>query len=1179
MAQTPVAPAFGIMTPERHARIQSIFLTACRQTGEARAVFLAEVCGSDLELLRDIEELLAFHLTLSGTVALGPVQKAADAVLDLAAHPAPAIRPGTVVDGKLRIDGELGSGGMGTVFRATQIELDRPVAVKIIRPALPGGEKTVERLRREARAVARLRHPNVVSVFDFGISPDIGAYIVMELVDGEPLSQALKRAGRFPASYTIALMHQIAAAVQAAHDVGVVHRDLKPQNILLDAAHGAPVVKVLDFGVAKLLENPDRVEPSVPAEARELSPLLTAEGAIVGTPLYMAPEQAKGSGCDARTDVYALGCILYQMVTGEPPFRGGDAWSILCRHVDEAPKPPSRREVGVPAWLDEIILRAMAKNPDERYQSAAAFADALGAARLQAENVRAGGVAYAATDAGGVDTLDVDGVRTPNNIPAAVTSFVGREQSTDDVVAALDASPLVTLTGPAGVGKTRLALKVAKALLPKFSDGVWFVDLTPVGDRWGIARAILTALDMRVDTDDEAVDAIARRLGPQTALLVLDNCEHVVDACASFLADFLPACSRARTLTTSREMLHVYGESVYNVPGLALPDAAATPANAAASESVRLFVERACLVATNFTPSDDDVRAVAGICRRLDGLPLAIELAAARARALTVHQIDERLTDRLRLLASARGVSARHRSLRAAIDWSFDMLGETEKMLFARLSVFSGGCTLGAVEAVCADEAVDRMDVLDLLGGLVDKSLVTVRRSKREARYVLLETIREYATAKLAETGAAGVWRDRHLAYFLDLARRAYDRMRGKDGAEWGARVGDDLDNMRVALRWSRDLTDGGVTFLEFTNALHIFFYERGRLSEGRAWIESALECAGPSAPRALRAKNLTALGNIAHDQGDLETARLSQERALAIDREIGNQTGVAAALHNIGNIALLRGEFARAQALFEESYAICREIGKPQNIALSLNVQATVALEQGDAARAEALFAEAYEIYSSIDYTFGQSLVRTSQITLAMWLCRFDALPAMIDETIDLSERVDSRHNVAVAHSVRGNVNRIEGRLDEAEALFAEALATFRDLGDKDCSSLVLLYQARLARGRGDWGAAAACLAESLGLRVRLGAQKGIAECAEEAAAHRLARGDADRAARLLGAASAIRERLGAPRAPIDRQEYEDLVVATRDVLGASAFVLAFADGAHLSLADVAALSLAAPA
>ncbi len=1144
------------MTPERHERVQAVFLSACRRAGDDRDRYLDEACGSDADLRREVEELLSFH-TASGK--LTAFQAAAS---DAAGRAVEAFAVGTVLDGKFVIQAVIGEGGMGTVFRATQIALERPVAIKVIRPSLLLVPGVVERLRREALAVARLRHPSVVAIYDFCTTPN-GAYLVMELVEGESLADAILRTGRMAVPHAVGIIQQIAAAVHAAHQVGVVHRDLKPGNVLLEPPASAPRVKVLDFGVAKV------------AEAS--GPTITNDGAPVGTPLYMSPEQAMGGACDARTDVYALGCILYELLTGEPPFTGPGVARVLIAHTTKAPKPPSHREPSVPAWLDVLVLKALEKEREQRFQTAEAFAAALGDMIQESSGARA--QARERVRAEPEPDVEPSPSRRPNNLPSPLTSFVGRKRDVAEILSSLEIAPLVTLTGPGGVGKTRLAIRAASALLDHTDDDgpdeCRYVDLAPLGSPSGVAAAVAAVLDVRADSDGATVAEIVRHVAPRRLLLVLDNCEHVVAGVAALLGELLGACPDLSVLATSRASLHVAGETVYAVASLDVPETADAD-EAHASEAVRLFVERAQLVSTVFRATSENIGAVVEICRHLDGLPLAIELAAARARILTVHQIRDRLHDRLRLLR-ATGASGRHESLRAAIDWSYGMLGATESALFDRLSVFSGGFTLDAIEAVCSDETVDALDVLDILAGLVDKSLVGVTHSAQEARYALLETMRQYAAGKLDASGDTARVRARHRDHFLDLAEKAGEKIASRDGATWGARLQSEIDNLRAALGFSRDEPDGAPSFLRLAVALHKFFYERGYLGEGRAWLEAALDCAGDDAPAALRTTALTGLGNIVHDQGDLETAREYQERALAINREVGNKKGIAAGLHNVGNILLLTGDYRAASDRFAESLEICRELGGVHNVALSIFTQACVAIETADWGRANDLITESGRLYTSIDYTYGLSLVRTEQAYAAMIRGEIDRAGPLLDDALAHSRSVGNRHNVATVAAYRANIARHLGRLDEAETYGAEALAEFRALGDKDCTSMALHVLARAARQRGETGLAGARLDESLALRARLGLRKGLAEGFEEAATIALARDDARTAARLFGAAARLRETIGAPVQPVDAADRAAPRKAAREALGDGAFDEAFDDGAALPAADAVSLARAA--
>jgi tRNA A-37 threonylcarbamoyl transferase component Bud32 len=710
------------VTPERWQRVEAVLRRALECAPSARSAVVAEACGGDAELVREIESLLANHdatgsflrepLLAPGSGqelwgqegVAGELQRGGQRAAPVPeANEADALL-GTSIDGKYRIEALLGRGGMGAVYRATQLQLERPVAIKLIRNDQLGAGAALARFRREALAVARLKHPHIVAVYDFGLASEVGAYIVMEYVEGRSLRQELGEHARLPLPLVRELMQQVCSGVQAAHEAGIVHRDLKPDNIVLERAAGRVAAKVLDFGIARLQD-----------ASRLTSSGLTMSGARIGTPAYMSPEQCRGEEADARSDVYALGCVLYELVTGRPPFVGRSAASLLDQHVNEAPRPP-REVVGeVTPELEAALMRALAKAPGERPQTVEAFGRALGVSR------DAGGVATGApggsTGGGEVRTTAREGVgagkeRVPNNLPQAMTRFVGREQQIAEVRASLERARLVTLTGPGGMGKTRLALEVGRAVLGEYGDGVWLVELAPLRDPALVAQTVAAALGVREERGRTMDASVAAWLEGKQVLLVLDNCEHLVEACARLTQRLLAGSRGLRMVATSREALGVGGEAVWAVPALDVgAPGAAGPEEALSSEAARLFVDRAALVRPGFAASEANAPAIAALCRRLEGIPLAIELAAARVKVLSVEQMLEKMNDRFRLLTGgSRTAPSRQQTLRAAIDWSYELLTEVERVLLRHLSVFAGGWSLYAAEAVCGEEGGRRKE-------------------------------------------------------------------------------------------------------------------------------------------------------------------------------------------------------------------------------------------------------------------------------------------------------------------------------------------------------------------------------------------------------------------------------------------------------------------------------------
>jgi non-specific serine/threonine protein kinase len=637
-----------------------------------------------------------------------------------------------------------------------------------------------------------------------------------------------------------------------------------------------------------------------------------------------------------------------------------------------------------------------------------------------------------------------------NNLPRQLTSFIGREREIAEIKNLLATVLLLTLTGSGGCGKTRLALKVAEDLMSQFPDGVWFVELAALSDLAFVAQAVAGALGVGERPGSPLVNTLIDHLGSKNVLLVLDNCEHMIDACAALSESLLRSCPNLRILATSRESLGIGGERAWRVPSLSMPDPVRmSPISAGTSdltqyEAVRLFIDRAA--AAGFKATKGNAPTIALICHRLDGIPLAIELAAARAKALSVEQIADHLDDRFRLLTGGgRTAPPRQKTLLATMDWSYGLLSEAERVLFRRLSAFVGEFTLPAAEEVCAD-GIGRDEILDLLTHLVAKSLVAVKEERGEARYRLLETIRQYARSRLLESGEESVLRGRHRDWFLSLAERAEPELRGPDQGMWLDRLELEHDNLRAALAWSRESGEAEEA-LRLAGALWWFWYARGYWNEGRTWLEGALsEGSGTSA--SVRAKALNGAGLLARDQGDYGRAEMLCEESLALFRKLGDKRGIAWSLRNLGFVVWSRGDNERAGMLSEGSLALFREIGDKWGIANSLRILGLVARRQGDYGRAAEL---------------GEG-------------------------SLALSREIGDGWGIARSHSFLGYVAFGRGDYERASMLYRDGLAMSRELKDKWDFDWCLKGLAGVAEAEGQLGQAARLFGAEEALREAIG-------------------------------------------------------------------------------------------
>jgi non-specific serine/threonine protein kinase len=670
-------------------------------------------------------------------------------------------------------------------------------------------------------------------------------------------------------------------------------------------------------------------------------------------------------------------------------------------------------------------------------------------------------------------TSDPDGrlnaVAPRHNLPIQVTSFVGRERELAEVRQLLTTTHLLTLTGAGGCGKTRLALQVAAGLLDAYPDGVWLVDLAPLNDPALVPQAVALALGIREAPDQPLLTTLAEALRARHLLLLLDNCEHLLDACASLTTTLLQTCGEVRILATSREMLGVRGEAVWRVPSLAFPEFEISPSleEVRQNEAVRLFVDRARAVAPGFAVTQENAPALTQVCRRLDGIPLAIELAAARTRVLSVEQIVARLDDRFRLLTGgSRTALRRQQTLRALIDWSHDLLSAAERVLYRRLAVFAGGWTLEAAEDVCAGAAIESKEILDLLTGLVDKSLVSVGSQDGGQRYRFLETVRAYAGDKLFEAGEARLLRDRHLAWCQALAEQAEPEFYGPSSRAWLDRLEGDDANLRVALDWCLE-TDLGAG-LRLGGSLWGYWYLRGQLVEGTRWLAAILARAPEDA--AARGKVLLGAGFCSRFYRTLSQSRSWTEQGLAIARATGDRRLAGWALHDLGCILLMERDYASARMVLEESVAECRQVADRVGEGMSLRDLGHLARVAGDYDRAVALYDEALAILRRVGHRWniGWTLLAIG------YLARQQRDPgrarATFQEFLTTGREDRDAFSIAVSQVALGQLERSVGNYEEAGGYLREGLRWVNAGGQMQHVDALLFAYATLLLQRGSY-------------------------------------------------------------------------------------------------------------
>ncbi|MCL4821075.1 MAG: protein kinase [Vicinamibacteria bacterium] len=960
--------------------------------------------------------------------------------------------------GRYEIVGPLGAGGMGEVYRARDTRLGREVALKVLPASVAADPDRLERFEREARVVASLNHPNIVTLHS--VEDDAATrYLTMELVEGRGLEKQVV-AGGLPAERVREFGIAIAEALAAAHERGIVHRDLKPANVML-TADGR--VKVLDFGLAKLASSaPDLGHSSTATLAAPLS----APGQVVGTIPYMAPEQVRGEQADARTDVFALGVLLYELASGRRPFVGPTAAVISSAILREMPPPLSAARRDLPPALERIVGRCLEKNASDRYQTAGAVAEAL-----------------RTLDSGTASAPVADATRLHLPPPVPATPLLGRE---DALVAAADrvrsGARLLTVTGYGGTGKTRFAIELHQRLAAAHEGGAAFVSLASVTAASEVLSTVATALAIPEAHGRSALDALATVIGDRATLLVLDNLEQVLDA-APDVATLVTRCPRLHCIATSRAPLKVGAETEFPLPPLELPQPSDTLEALRERPSVALFVQRAEKVKPGFALAESNAAAIAGICKRLDGLPLALELAAARVRILEPAALLQRLDHALDLLTSGdRDLPLRQRTLRATVSWSYSLLQPPEQRLLRWLSTFHEGWTLAALEQVCYDEQ-ERPFALDHLDSLVEKGLVRVVGDS--GRYALLETIRAFAAEQLHASGEVEAARDAHAAHYGDFAGVMARAMRTPDQVPALNRGRADDANLHAALAWLTSRARGGdhgalEAGLLLAGHLDWYWHMNGQHYTARVALEELLSLGKDRPPSRGRALSRLAAGMVATctDEwerslgewtrgfedaeaiGDREAAAEARMGMAYCQLSLGNPELSAATLEEaiersrgvsefigaismafLGLIRFTGGDTPGGIAMAEQAIAIQRRLVDHEGGGIGLSFLAQMVFASGDAARAFRLYEEAAALFTGVDHP---ELARVQAEMGWTALATGDSRRAgrCFRQAVRTNEMVGSARGTGLALMGLAAVEAAEGRGERAVEIAAAARA-----------------------------------------------------------------------------------------------------------------------------------------
>jgi predicted ATPase/class 3 adenylate cyclase len=767
--------------------------------------------------------------------------------------------------------------------------------------------------------------------------------------------------------------------------------------------------------------------------------------------------------------------------------------------------------------------------------------------------------------------------RRSDTLPVQLTPLIGREQEVKTVVRLLrrDAVRLVTFTGPGGTGKTRLALQVSAELADKFFGGVFFVSLASISDAMLVMPTIARALGIREGVGQPVLARLVEVLQRKQALLLLDNFEQVVEA-APQVADLLTSCPQLKLLVTSREVLHVRSEREFAVPPLALPDPTHLPKLAALARvpSVALLLQRAQAARPGFKLTSTNARAVAETCVRLDGLPLAIELAAARMKLLTPQALLARLDRPLNLLTGgARDVPARQQTLRNTIEWSYQLLNAREQRLFRWLSVFVSGCTLQAAESICAVPDDEAGQILDGVASLVDKSLLQrveqTEEVSEDQRLLMLETIREYGLEVLTTSGEGNAARQAHAGYFLQLAEEAEPELKGPLLVAWLDRLEREHDNLRAALQWAIDNGSGEIA-LRLGIALERFWVVRGLRNEGRAFLERALAgSAGVAAD--VRAKALLAAARLAFNQSNYEQGEVLAQEGLALFRELGDRRGIALSLNRLGVAAWRRGDYRSARTLLDEDLTLFREMGDRDRVAWSLFMHGLLDNKQGEYARAYSRFEESLALFRELGNKRGIAASLTQLAgTLFVSQGTQDMIYPLLEQGLLLDREVGDKEGIAVASLLLGWVALKQGDSATARSRVEESLTLYREMEHLEGMAEALTMSGKVEAARGDYAFARTLYEESLAMAQEIGDKELIASGLGGLASVVAMQGELAWAAYLWGTAEALRKAIGAPLQPIEWSDYEQAVATARDHLGEKTFASAWAEGRAMTAGQV---------
>lgn len=1120
----------------RHEELKRLFLGAADLDSGERADWLARECA-DPSIRAEVDRLLGVTIRIETRSLLPDPSEFAAALDDMARATAAEEEPVPAALGPYRIDEVLGRGGMGVVYGALDTRLERRVALKQV-PAPRARPAAEDAFRQEMRTLAALHHPNIALLY--ALEEWDGRWVAaIERVPGETLAARIAR-GAVPPKEALRIVHQVCRALEAAHEEGIVHLDLKPANVMVTPGGQ---VKVLDFGIAR----------SLGGEAN--GPDSTEFASVAGTPGHMAPELLRGEPVDARADLFALGVLLFESLAGRSPFRGDTIASTLAANLAGVPDTGGSATLpwdAIPGdALPEVrglIARCLRPDPAARPESAAEIRRTID-----------GWIAASHLP----DTEEAAATRI-STLPSPWNRLIGRVDELAEIETSLRAGALVTLTGLGGSGKTRLALEVARraefAGRPErrasadrdadLFDEVHWVPLAPLAEDGDVVLHVATALDLAA-TPADLPRALADRLSAGRTLAVLDNCEHVIEPIARWVASNLPRLPSVTILATGRIPLGLGGELAVPIAPLRVPGSDDDAGAIRDSPAVQLFLERADL--TDIEPDSAEARAVASICRRLDGIPLALELAASRLRVLSLDDLARRLDDRFSILTGgSRDALPHQRTLRATLDWSHDLLSEIARTLLRRLAVFADGWTLDAAERICADDALGTWEVLDALDELVSHSLVVVvdGASDRELRYRFLTSVRDYALERLRDDPAAPELERRLLGATTRFCEDVERKIEGPDQQRWLRRLDQEHPNITRAFEIAEGPGGDPLYAVRMATSLWHAWETQGRAAWGLERLRLVLPRVADRIDQKLLAHALNARASLAQHIGDHRPALEDFDRCIALCRRIApDKLGVV--LMNSAILIKSMGDHPEARRRYEEALRNAEEQDNDRHCMLChLNI-AVLDQQQGRIEPAREHQAAALALAERLGDTGAIASIETTRGNLNREVG--DAARALQhhERAHEIYRTLGDRRGLALSLNNLSLCARDAG--DDARALEIqlEALTVRREIGDRRGLAIALVNLVSTTVSLGELDRARSFVPELVGLLLDLGEPRVSAFCLENTGHLLEADGSAADAASLFAAATRLRGEVGMPLPRPDQPHQEEAISRIRESLG----------------------------